>query len=377
MITNFHNSFRQQRCLPRNGSECELSRHFDGGLRQVLRRMEHLSTLDDPEGNFAFCGKRDLAKFSGYTVRYINGCLEYLIALGLIKPACQTVNGITRRGYVLVDHNKVAKTAKKTCVFVGLGKHESGEENFPTTSQPLPNDFPVTSRSLPDDFPKNGSETSQLTSQVTSQNKSATSLEHNAIEADDAKNVQSFAERFVWEGNESTPLIPVNPLKPSNPPTPTKDGGGGRVVSTSKPNPTDKEMMAEEIYKVMDDFEENTGCTLNYEDLETLFTDCGCAPEDVVYAAMEVILRKKGWDGLDFPEKIFLKEFPAAHKKLLREIAKQKKQEAMLADAKRQMEAETAKVQAENAVKHAEWLAEKQAEEQETALYRATGVFPL
>lgn len=370
MITNFHNSFRQQRCLPRNGSECELSRHFEGGLRQVLRRMEHLSTLDCSEGRFAFCGKKDLAKFSGYTVRYINGCLEYLVVLGLIKYACQTENGITRRGYVLVEHSKVARTVKKTCVFVGLGKHENGQENFPMTSQPLPNDFPKTSQRLPDDFPNNGSETSQLPSQVTSQNKSATSLEHSGIEADEGKNVQSFAERFVWEGNESNPLIPVNPLNPMNPPTPKKEKNGeGGFSSNSKPNTTGKKkpytpsekakllellgmggfshpnLTAKEyvrlVRKTFTEHLEERECgthILTVKAAESLFV--GRDPEFVELALM-TYLNKRNWEGLIRPQKILLDEFPDAYDDFLEELAEEEKKQVELAEAKRQIKQQT------------------------------------
>jgi hypothetical protein len=116
---------------------------------------------------------------------------------------------------------------------------------------------------------------------------------------------------------------------------------GGGFTSNSDANPTGNEIFARSLKTVRDAFQEvmeEAECdhpTLTSKGAKSLFV--GRAPEDVEYIVTE-FLGSRSWKGLIHPETMFLQEFPNFYSEFMERMAQQEKQQAELAEARRQIE---------------------------------------
>lgn len=158
-LTTFAKSFKPVVPLPRDGSSCELHRHYRHFLRQIVSRLDYMAGLDVSGERFTWESNESLTKHckefdsEGRAVKNASGrmvreCLKFLRAQGVYTVENKTRNGAERPGKVVAKHDDLTKIMDaKICVFCGATSARTSAPTSAKTSNGFRSGFPSDFRS--------------------------------------------------------------------------------------------------------------------------------------------------------------------------------------------------------------------------------------
>jgi hypothetical protein len=149
-ITNFSDSFFEERPLPRNGTPCNHARHFHNCARVVVKRMEYLASLRKDRFVYAYQSDfqkkcRDWETKEPYNIRMIKAVFAFVRDLGMIEYTTRQVNGIKRKGFVVVPHADITKILENSCIWCDEAERESRAKQKATSPETSLRTSPKTS----------------------------------------------------------------------------------------------------------------------------------------------------------------------------------------------------------------------------------------